>query len=48
MDERISTATDPTRIGDETDPWDAFLNGDIGLDELDEESQARAREFGLG
>jgi hypothetical protein len=45
--DRISTATDPTRIGDETDPWDAFLAGDLDFADLDAENQALARRHGL-
>lgn len=45
--DRIDTSTDVTRLGDETDPWDDFLEGRIQLGDLDPADQERARRFGL-
>lgn len=41
----IDPRTDPSRVGDEVDEWDAWLEGDIDLNDLSPELQQRAREF---
>ena len=46
--DRIDTRTDPTRVGDEPDEWQEFLDGERGYDDLSDPSdQRRAAIFGL-
>ena len=47
MTERISTATDPARVGDEGDEWVRWLDGETAFENLSDEDQARARRAGL-
>jgi hypothetical protein len=47
MTKRLDTRTDTERIGDEVDPWDAFMEGVLDYADLDSEDQARAKRFGL-
>jgi len=44
-DVRISPNTDPNELGDQVDPWDAWLNGDLATEDLPEDLQEAALEF---
>jgi hypothetical protein len=43
MPDIINPKTNPENLGDLADPWEMFLEGEIGFDDLPAESQAYAR-----
>lgn len=45
---RIAPTTDPAETGDLVDPWDAWLNGDLAMDDLPEDLREQALEFVRG
>jgi hypothetical protein len=44
-DVRISPNTNPDELGDQVDPWDAWLNGDLATKDLPDDLQEYASEF---
>jgi hypothetical protein len=42
---RIAPKSDPDELGDLADPWDAWLNGDIAMEDLPEDLREAALAF---